>query len=92
MIGSDTSIKPFWHLARVTEVIAGSDGKIRSAKVKKSDGTYATYPICKLYPLEISLMTVPKIANVKEETGEEKEERPVRKAALRCKEKLRGSN
>jgi hypothetical protein len=42
-----------WPLARVQELITGSDGFIRAVMVKKSDGTLLRRPTSKVYPLEM---------------------------------------
>ena len=47
--------RPFWKLGRVVELFPGDDGKIRSVKVKRSDGEIALHSLCHLYPMELSL-------------------------------------
>lgn len=46
--------RPFWPLAMVTELINGTDGKVRSVKVRKSDNTLNVHSLKHLYPLELS--------------------------------------
>ena len=47
--------RPFWKLGRVVELFPGDDGKVRSVKVKRSDGEIALHSLCHLYPMELSL-------------------------------------
>ena len=47
--------RPYWLLGRVVEIISGDDGKVRSAKVKRGDGSIQLHSISHLYPLEIPL-------------------------------------
>ncbi len=42
-----------WKIGRVTKLIGSSDGKVRSAKVKKMKGSECIRPINHLYPMEI---------------------------------------
>ena len=51
LILDDSAPRGFWPLARVTEVYPGSDGRVRSADVKTSSGTYRR-PVTKLCLLE----------------------------------------
>lgn len=48
------SSRVHWKTGRVTEVIKGSDGKIRVAKVTMPSGDVFTRSIAHLYPLEIN--------------------------------------
>ena len=92
LIGSETNIKPFWNLARIIRTIPGSDGKIRSAEVRKSDRSVGIYPINKLYALEISANEpgVPIEPDV--QTGTIERKQPSRRSKTRCLEKLKYSN
>ena len=47
--------RPFWKLGRVVELFPGDDGKIRSVKVKRTDGEIALHSVSHLYPMELSL-------------------------------------
>ena len=47
--------RPYWHLGRVLEVIPGSDGKVRSVKLKRADGDIAHHSLNHLYPMELAL-------------------------------------
>ena len=97
LIGSDLEIKPFWHLARVVELLPGKDSKVRSARVVRGNRTEAVYPLCKLYPLELSLhdarLTPEEPKEGREESPEIAEENSVnrlkRLAAKRCQEFLK---
>ena len=42
-------------MGRVVELFPGDDGKVRSVKVKRSDGEIALHSLCHLYPMELSL-------------------------------------
>ena len=46
----DSNKRGYYNLGRVTETIEGSDGVIRSAKVRTNDGVYKR-PVVKLAPL-----------------------------------------
>ena len=87
MIGSEIEIKPFWRMGKVVQVIPGADGKVRSAKLMRSDRSEGIYPICKLYPLELSLTSTPKVTP--DEIEERSLVRPERKAAKKCKDALK---
>ena len=47
--------RPYWLLGRVLELIYGDDDKVRSAKVKRGDGSVQLHSISHLYPLELPL-------------------------------------
>ena len=47
--------RPYWLLGRVLELIYGDDDKVRSAKVKRGDGSIQIHSISHLYPLELPL-------------------------------------
>ncbi|XP_015123154.1 uncharacterized protein LOC107045388 [Diachasma alloeum] len=53
-VGSDNVKRLEWPLARVDQVFPGKKGEIRVVKLKTANG-YATRPIQKLYPLEMSM-------------------------------------
>ncbi|XP_060561037.1 uncharacterized protein LOC132720829 [Ruditapes philippinarum] len=42
-----------WKLAVVDSLIIGRDGSVRAARIRFSNGLYATRPIVKLYPLKV---------------------------------------
>ncbi|GFS30481.1 uncharacterized protein NPIL_49611 [Nephila pilipes] len=52
LIGDDNNKRLFWPLAKIIELIKGSDGKIRTVKLKTQHGTVLR-PIQRIYPLEI---------------------------------------
>jgi hypothetical protein len=94
LISSETKIKPLWELGRVVKLFRGSDGKIRSVRLIRPDKSEGNYSINLLHPLELSLSSVSA-----DEAADETEaevptavERPVRAAAVRCKERLRLCN
>ena len=76
-------------MGRVVQVFPGADGKVRSAKLMRSDRTEGIYPISKLYPLELTLTSNPKIESPTDEIPSDPPRRPERQAALQCKQKLR---
>ena len=45
-------------MGRVLELIVGDDSIVRSVKLKKGDKSEGIYPICHLYPLEISISVI----------------------------------
>ena len=53
--GPPMTKRPFWHLGRVVELIPGYDGKVRSVKIKKGDGSITHHSVKHLYPMELSL-------------------------------------
>lgn len=53
LIGSDNRKRLEWPMGRIVELIAGTDGVCRVAKVKTTSGVL-TRPLQRLFPLEIS--------------------------------------
>ena len=51
-----------WKLAVIENLIRGGDGLVRAAHIHTSTG-YTNQPVTKLYPLEITTTTVPRIAS-----------------------------
>ena len=51
LVHDDSTKKRLWPLARIEEIIPGSDGVVRVAKVRTKTGVY-TRPVTKLYHLE----------------------------------------
>ena len=47
--------RPYWVLGRVLELIIGDDGKVRSVRIKRGDGSIQVHSIKHLYPLELTL-------------------------------------
>ena len=47
--------RPYWHLGRVLELLPGSDGKVRSVRLKRADGDIAHHSLNHLYPMELAL-------------------------------------
>ena len=47
--------RPFWCLGRVVELFPGDDNNVRSARIRKGDGTCLVNSIKHLYPLELSI-------------------------------------
>ena len=45
----------YWHLGRILELLPGSDGKVRSVRLKKGDGDIAHHSLNHLYPMELAL-------------------------------------
>jgi hypothetical protein len=43
-----------WKLVKITKLIAGQDGLIRSAKVNTSSGNILGFRLCLLCPIELS--------------------------------------
>jgi hypothetical protein len=52
LVGSDNANQLTWHLARVLELIPGTDGVVRVVRLKTASGEYLR-PVQKLYPLEV---------------------------------------
>lgn len=55
LIKHPNKTRPFWQLGRVTELVPGDDGKVRSVKIKRGDGSVGLHSVKLLYPLELSL-------------------------------------
>lgn len=53
LVGADNKKRHAWPMARVIEIIAGTDNEIRTAKVKTKYGCLIR-PLQRLYPLEMS--------------------------------------
>ena len=47
--------RPFWLMGTVLDLVKGLDNKIRTVKVKQSNGTTEYHSICNLYPLELTI-------------------------------------
>lgn len=47
--------QPFWALGRVTRLFTGDDGLVRSAQIKRGDGSLQVHSLKHLYPLESSI-------------------------------------
>ena len=45
----------FWQMGRVMDVIIGDDNIIRVARVRTPSGAVQLYPVCSLYPLELTI-------------------------------------
>ena len=45
--------RPYWSMARITEIVPGSDGKIRVVKIRTSQGKESCISVSNLYPLEL---------------------------------------
>ena len=54
LIKTPNKARPFWNMGRILEIICGFDNKIRSVKLKQSNGRIEYHSICNLYPLELS--------------------------------------
>ena len=52
IIHEDNVPRQRWSLGRVNELLPGTDGQIRAAKLQTSSGNMITRPLYKLYPLE----------------------------------------
>lgn len=81
-----------WPLARVTRLVFGNDGFVRSAEIKTKNGT-TNRPITKLYPLEVRVEDVPDQKNISANESSPRDQpmtsaRPQRQAAVRAKEKI----
>ena len=78
-----------WTLGKVVDLLTGSDGKTRCARVKRPNQTVEVYSISHLYPIELTAL--PEICDNPEveNTTEIAPLRPVRAAALKCKKLLK---
>ena len=87
LIGSPVDSRPFWKLGRVQELLTGSDGRTRCARVRRHDSTVEVYSISNLYPLELSTIPSP-VVHLEEVEDMPRRVLPHRKAAQKCKERL----
>ena len=55
LLQSPLKSKSFWKLFRISELLPGPDGEIRSVRICKPDGTSAVASILHLYPLELEV-------------------------------------
>lgn len=55
LIRNPAKPRPYWFLGRVVELVKGSDGNIRSAKLLRGDRTEVHHSLKHLYPLELSI-------------------------------------
>ena len=47
--------RPYWLMGKVLELIMGRDSKVRTVKIKQSNGVTEYHAISNLYPLEVSV-------------------------------------
>ncbi len=88
LIGDKTP-RGSWRIAMITELHYSSDGQVRSATLRSSDGTVLSRPINKLYPLEVSPETTREnVANDNDQNSDRAEPRPVRAAAQKARSKI----
>jgi hypothetical protein len=99
LVSSPVKPRPMWSLARVTKLFPGRDGKTRSVEVLRPDRSTGEYAISLLYPLEISLTSVPSYpANEPNSdlphtaSSYSCPDRPRRAAAELCRARLRGAH
>ena len=52
LVGSDNKKRQDWPIARISELIKGSDGNVRLARIKTPTGDFMR-PLQRLYPLEV---------------------------------------
>ena len=90
LIRSPIKPRAQWQMARVTELLTGTDGKTRSAKVMRPDHSEGVYSICHLYPLELSIE--PSLSKSSDDQQTVEIKRPRRLAASKCLQLLKGNN
>ena len=86
LISTPNKTRVSWPIGRVTQLLTGTDGKTRCAKVKRGNSTDVC-SINHLYPLELSLLTEKRVES--REQPKLAAKRPQRKAALTYKLKLK---
>ena len=90
LISSPDKPRAQWNLGRVTELLPGNDGKVRTVRVIRPDRSQAVYSIKLLYPLELSVTPVKYNLNNSDDSQDKTvTPRPQRAAAIRCRERLR---
>ena len=88
LINSPIKPRAQWSMGRVSELLMGSDNRTRCVKVVRGDGSEAVHSITHLYPLELSVLGS-KIAKTIITDDVIQNEKPRRKAALRCLERIK---
>jgi len=96
LISSPTKPRPMWAMGRITKLFTGPDGRTRSVELIKPDRSTGEYAISMLYPLELHLDEIPKIANHDDiscanqtSNATKHPRRPRRDAARRCVLRMR---
>ena len=85
--------RPFWPMGRVLELLTGSDGKVRSVRLKRDDSSEGIHSINLLVPLEMEIApsSTDGVDTTPNESGSAKERPPRRKAALRCEDIIKNT-
>ena len=94
LVSNPTKPRAQWNLGRITELLYGNDGRVRTVRVMRPDRSEAVYSINLLYPLELSVTPVIDNGSKHQQTECSKVEpsqtpRPKRAAAMRCLQRLR---
>ena len=58
LISVPNKTRPYWQMGRITELLPGRDGIVRSVKLIRPDRSEGVYSIKHLYPLELSVLPV----------------------------------
>ena len=97
LIATPNKSRPWWSMGRVTELLHGKDGAIRTVKVSRPDGTSAVHSIKLLHPLELSVSQQFKESTQPQLNPEKGDENirtrpPKRKAAIKCLQRWQDGN
>ena len=92
LISSPDKPRVQWNLGRVTKLLHGNDGKVRTVRAIRPDRSQTVYSIELLYPLELSATPVKyNLNNSNDSQDETVIPRLHRAAAIRCRECLRSN-
>lgn len=94
LVHHDSKPRLHWQLARVTKLVQGNDGLVRSVEIRTSNGV-TNRPISKLYPLEINAGFDDVNQGTAADQGSEPMnnnivfDRPTRTAAIRARQRIK---
>lgn len=101
MLLKESSPRGTWKLGMIEELITSNDNEVRAATVRTASGKLLNRPLNFLYPLECSEVNEkptesdePVVDEQADETSKQKstdettEKRPIRRAAIKARQKL----
>jgi len=95
LISSPNKPKPMWQMGRILALLPGKDGITRTVQLRRPDGTDGVYAIKSLYPLELAMADTRSekcTEDHKVQHGVAARQVPVRAAARKCLQAIKGSN
>ena len=70
LVKNPAKLRPYWYLSRMLELLEGDDDRVRSVRVRKSDGGIHNHSPKHLYPLGLSLIHFHQAGNPLDGTAE----------------------